>query len=195
MKFVSSRFCFVVASAAVLLAGCSKKPIRPDPHQTVLGPNMGPGSISSSGPLDVPFQPDAGGLTQRSPDFDAKGHNRSVLQGQTVYFGFNQSDIRPAEREKLQAAKAYLDSNPTHRLLLEGHCDWRGTAEYNLGLGERRAGAVKRYLQTLGVAADRLESVSKGSLDASKNADEATMAKDRRTDLIVVDPKLMNTAL
>jgi peptidoglycan-associated lipoprotein len=73
--------------------------------------------------------------------------------------------------------------------LLEGHCDWRGTAEYNLGLGDRRANAAKKYLLSLGVAADRLESVSKGSLEASKNADDATMAKDRRVDLVVVNPK------
>jgi peptidoglycan-associated lipoprotein len=75
------------------------------------------------------------------------------------------------------------------RLLLEGHCDWRGTAEYNLGLGDRRANAVKKYLLSIGVAADKLEANSKGSLEAKANADAATMEKDRRVDLVVVKSK------
>ena len=96
--------------------------------------------------------------------------------------------IKAGERTKLQQAKEYLEKNPGFRLLLEGHCDWRGTAEYNLGLGDRRANSVKKYLQSIGVAADRVETLSKGSLEAAKNADEATMAKDRRVNLIVVNP-------
>ena len=121
-------------------------------------------------------------------DFDPNGHNRTALQGQTVLFDFDKSDVRASEREKLKVAKEYLDKNPTHRLLLEGHCDWRGTAEYNLGLGDRRAAAVRKYLQSLGVPAERVETLSKGSLEAAKNADDATMAKDRRVDLVVVNP-------
>jgi len=83
-------------------------------------------------------------------------------------------------------AKDYLAANPGTRLTLEGHCDWRGTAEYNLGLGDRRANAVKKYLISIGVAADKLEANSKGSLEAKPNADAATMEKDRRVDLVVV---------
>ncbi|MEO5957500.1 MAG: OmpA family protein [Opitutaceae bacterium] len=195
MKFASSRFCFVLASAALFFAGCTKKLVRPDPQGTILGPPVGPTSLTNTPPTDVLIDPNAGGLTQRPSGFGINGQNPEVLRSQTVYFGFNQSDIRPAERVKLQEAKKYLDANPSHRLLLEGHCDWRGTAEYNLGLGERRASAMKKYLQTLGVSADRLEAVSKGSLDASKNADESSMAKDRRGDLIVVDPKLAGSSL
>lgn len=61
-----------------------------------------------------------------------------ALQGSTVYFEFDQSSIKPSEREKLKTAKEYLEKNAGQRLLLEGHADWRGTAEYNLGLGDRR---------------------------------------------------------
>ena len=87
---------------------------------------------------------------------------------------------------KLQAAKDYLDKNPAQRLLLEGHCDWRGTAEYNLGLGDRRASRTKKYLMSIGVPADKLETLSKGSEEAKKNADAATMATDRRVDLVIL---------
>jgi peptidoglycan-associated lipoprotein len=103
-----------------------------------------------------------------------------------VLFEFDRSAISAAERPKLQAAQDYLNKNPQHRLLLEGHCDWRGTAEYNLGLGDRRAGSARQFLQTLGVAQNRIETSSKGDLEAVENADEATMARDRRVDLVIL---------
>jgi peptidoglycan-associated lipoprotein len=83
------------------------------------------------------------------------------------------------------AAKEYLDQNPTYRLLLEGHCDWRGTAEYNLGLGDRRANAAKRYLATL-ASPDKIETLSKGSLDAEQNGDDAARARDRRVEIVIL---------
>jgi peptidoglycan-associated lipoprotein len=187
MNLASMKLCLAVAGAALLFAGCAKKPTRPDPASTVLGQQPGGAGSGSMTPTDVPVNLEAPGLTQRADGFDPSGFNRTALQ--PVLFDFDKSDIKQPERAKLQTAKEYLAKNPTYSLLLEGHCDWRGTAEYNLGLGDRRANAAKKYLLSLGVAADRLESVSKGSLEASKNADDATMAKDRRVDLVVVNPK------
>ncbi len=183
MKLVSSSLCLVIASAALVLAGCSKKPDRPAPSQTV--PQMGSntGGLNPTG-VDTGLAPGTD-LTARTNDFDPAGLNRTALQANSVYFDFDASTIKAGERDKLKTAKEYLDKNPTYRLVLEGHCDWRGTAEYNLGLGDRRATAVKKYLVSLGVAADKLETLSKGSLEAAKNGDEATMAKDRRVDLVV----------
>ena len=183
MKLVSPPLCLVLASAALVLAGCSKKPNRPTPSQTVLGPTPGGAGLN---PTDVPTTVDANsGLQQRTDDFDPNGQNRTALAGNTVYFDFDQSSIKQAERDKLKTAKEYLDKNPAYRLLLEGHCDWRGTAEYNLGLGDRRATAVKKYLLSLGVVAEKLETLSKGSLEAKKEGGEEVWAKDRRVDLIV----------
>jgi peptidoglycan-associated lipoprotein len=187
MKLVSQKISLVVASAALVLAGCTKKPDRPTPASTVLGPQTG-GPNVATGPMDASFGQNTTGLVDRGSDFDPNGHNRTALQAQAVLFDFDKSDIKSSEREKLEVTKEYLDKNPTHRLLLEGHCDWRGTAEYNLGLGDRRANATRKYLQSLGVPAERMETLSKGSLEAAKNADEATMAKDRRVDLVVVNP-------
>jgi len=184
MKFHSKSVAVSLAVAALVLAGCTKKPDRPYPGSTVLGPQ----STGPAVPTDASFVQNTTGLVDRGADFDPNGHNRTALQGQTVLFDFDKSDVRASEREKLKVAKEYLDKNPTHRLLLEGHCDWRGTAEYNLGLGDRRAAAVRKYLQSLGVPAERVETLSKGSLEAAKNADDATMAKDRRVDLVVVNP-------
>lgn len=185
MKLPSQRLCLVVASAALVLAGCSKKPLRPDPSATLMGPGPGSGATSLA-PTDLSTTTPGTDLASRDSGFDANNQNRQALAAQTVYFDFDKSAIKPSERPKLAAAKDYLDKNPAYRLLLEGHCDWRGTAEYNLGLGDRRANAVKKYLQSIGVAADRMETLSKGSLEAVKNADDATRAKDRRVDLVVV---------
>jgi peptidoglycan-associated lipoprotein len=186
MKLVSKKLSLVLAGAALVFAGCSKKPTRPAPNETVLG-QQGSG-MSTGGVTGADFGQTPAGLVQRTDGFDAAGQNRTALEAETVYFDYDKSDIRSSEREKLKAAKEYLDKNPAHRLLLEGHCDWRGTSEYNLSLGDRRANATKKYLQSIGVPADKLDTLSKGSLEAAKNADDATMAKDRRVNLVVVNP-------
>lgn len=189
MNFASLKPCFVFASAALVLAGCTKKPVRPIVPDTVLmGPQTGGPGYNAGGPSGVDFGANQAGLIERDGGFDPLGQNRELLKANTVYFDLDKSDIKPGEREKLKTAKKYLDDNPTHRLLLEGHADWRGTAEYNLALGDRRANSARKYLQTLGIAATRMEILSKGSLEAAKNADESTMSKDRRVDLIVIDP-------
>jgi peptidoglycan-associated lipoprotein len=187
MKLASKILCLAVASAALVLTGCTKKPTRPDPSQTALGLTPGGGNINSS-ISDANLSGVPPELSSRGEGFDANNQNRTALEAQTVYFDFDSSAIKASEREKLKAAKDYLDKNPGYKLLLEGHCDWRGTAEYNLGLGDRRANATKRYLQSIGVGPEKLDTLSKGSLEAMRNADAGTMQKDRRVSLVVVNP-------
>ena len=140
---------------------------------------------SSLNPIDVSTTADPySTLSGRDGGFDLDGQMRGVLQD--VYFDFDSSSIKGTERSKLEEAAQYLRDNPNHRILLEGHCDWRGTAEYNLGLGDRRANAALKYLTSLGVSATRVETLSKGSLEAVKNADKGTAAKDRRVEIIVI---------
>ena len=183
MKLASKSLCIIAASAAALLAGCSKKPVRPDPSSTALGPQTGGGSLT---PTDVNTTADANSaLTNRDPNILEDANTiRGLLQ--PVYFDYDRSSVKASERTKLQAAKDYLEKNPQYRLLLEGHCDWHGTSEYNLGLGDRRANEAKKYLLQIGVAADKIETLSKGSEEATKNADDATRMKDRRDDLVVL---------
>jgi peptidoglycan-associated lipoprotein len=183
MKLASKSLCIIAASAAALLAGCSKKPVRPDPSSTALGPTGGGTGLT---PTDVNTTADANStLTNRDPNILEDANTiRGLLQ--PVYFDFDRSSVKAAERPKLQAAKDYLDKNPQYRLLVEGHCDWHGTSEYNLGLGDRRANESKKYLIQLGVPADKIETLSKGSEEAKKNADDATAAKDRRDELVVL---------
>jgi peptidoglycan-associated lipoprotein len=183
MKLASKSLFTVVACAAAILAGCSKKPVRPDPSSTALGPQSG--GAGNLTPTEVSTTADNSLLQQRDPNILEDANTiRGLLQ--PVYFAFDRWDLRAEERSKLQAAKDYLEKNPQYRLLLEGHCDWRGSAEYNLGLGDHRANAAKKYLISIGVTADKLETLSKGSEEAKKNADEATMSKDRRDELVVL---------
>jgi peptidoglycan-associated lipoprotein len=182
MKLASKSLCIVAASAAVIFAGCAKKPVRPEPGETALGPQSGGGGNLT--PTAVEVAPDTT-LQQRDPNIIEDANSiRGLLQ--PVYFDFDRSDIKADERAKLQAAKDYLDKNPQNHLLLEGHCDWRGTAEYNLALGDRRASSAKKYLVSIGVAADKVETSSKGSEEAKKNADDATRAHDRRDEIVIL---------
>ena len=184
MKSVSKKVCFILLSAAAVFAGCTHKPMRPDPGMTgPMGPATGgPGAVN---PESVPTPSD---LTARDGQWDQNGQDRTTLQADAVFFDFDKSFIKAGERPKLQAVKAYLDKNPQGHILLEGHCDWHGTAEYNLALGDRRANEAKKYLISLGVGADKLDTLSKGSEEAKKNADKETAAHDRRVDVIVMKP-------
>jgi len=79
-----------------------------------------------------------------------------------AYFDYDKADIRPDARAALSKTADFLKANPQFKATIEGHCDERGSTEYNLGLGDRRASAVKQYLVSLGVSADRLSTVSFG---------------------------------
>jgi len=79
-----------------------------------------------------------------------------------AYFDYDKADIRPDARAALSKTADFLKSNPRFKVIVEGHCDERGSTEYNLGLGDRRASAVKQYIVSLGVSADRVSTVSFG---------------------------------
>ena len=79
-----------------------------------------------------------------------------------AYFDYDKADIRSDSREALAQTAEYLKANPSIRVTIEGHCDERGSTEYNLGLGDRRSAAVREYLVSLGVSADRMNTVSFG---------------------------------
>jgi len=98
-----------------------------------------------------------------------------------IYFDFDKADIRPDQVSALQGNATWLKSNANVRFTIEGHCDERGSAEYNLGLGDRRANAAKEYLISQGVAANRINTVSYGKeRPVCRNADEECYMKNRR---------------
>ncbi len=104
-----------------------------------------------------------------------------VNVGDRVFFGFDRYNLTPVARGTLQKQAAWLIANSNVNVVIEGHCDERGTREYNLALGERRASAAADYLMTLGVPATRISTISYGKErpeDAASN--EIAWAKNRR---------------
>jgi len=171
----------ILMSLGVLIAltGCPKK--RPlTPQSTVMGSN----SQNREDWINAQDASLAEGLVERdasSMDARQPGHVFS-----SVYFDFDNFSIKSTEREALSQLVRYLNQNPQQIVLLEGHCDWYGTTEYNLTLGDKRAVTVKSYLVDMGITPNRLETLSKGSLEATPNLDKAQAAKDRRVDIIMM---------
>jgi peptidoglycan-associated lipoprotein len=79
-----------------------------------------------------------------------------------AYFDYNKADLRPDARDALSQTAVFLRTHPTIKVIVEGYCDERGTTEYNLGLGQKRADAVKQFLESLGLSADRISTTSFG---------------------------------
>ncbi|KAA9000137.1 peptidoglycan-associated lipoprotein Pal [Affinibrenneria salicis] len=122
---------------------------------------------------------------------DASSSEQARLQMQElqrnniVYFGLDKYDIRSDFAQMLDAHAAFLRNNPSYKVTIEGHADERGTPEYNIALGERRANAVQMYLQGKGVSADQISIVSYGKeKPAVLGHDEAAYAKNRRAVLV-----------
>jgi peptidoglycan-associated lipoprotein len=104
-----------------------------------------------------------------------------VNVGDTVHFGYNQYNIEDNDKAVLGRQAAWLAKYPSVRLTVEGHCDERGTREYNLALGARRANAVKEYLVSQGVSTGRVETISYGKeRPICTESDEACWAQNRR---------------
>jgi peptidoglycan-associated lipoprotein len=104
-----------------------------------------------------------------------------------IHFDFDKYDIRPGDAEILKGNAALLTKYPTVKMQIEGHCDERGTIEYNLALGERRANSTKKYLISLGISPGRISTISYGKerpLDPDHN--EEAWAKNRRAHTIIL---------
>ena len=159
----------LVAAALLATGACAKK--RPDvlppaPQGTgQVDPNAGYGGAPGAGQV-VPGSRE---------DF-----MRSV-SSDTVLFGLDMYDIDPQARTVLDTQATWLQRNPNVRVTVEGHCDERGTREYNLALGDRRANAAKNYLVARGVSAARITTISYGKeRPAALGSDEGSYAQNRR---------------
>ncbi|WP_275555415.1 peptidoglycan-associated lipoprotein Pal [Mixta sp. Marseille-Q2659] len=120
-----------------------------------------------------------------SSDEQARLQMQQLQQNNIVYFDLDKYDIRSDFAQMLDAHAAFLRSNPSYKVTVEGHADERGTPEYNIALGERRANAVKMYLQGKGVSADQISIVSYGKeKPAVLGHDEAAYSKNRRAVLV-----------
>jgi peptidoglycan-associated lipoprotein len=145
IKFSTSAK-FAVLSAALLLAGCTHKQ---EAVETAPPPAPPPQVASRPAPVTSSVIPGS------EQDF-------KVNVGDTVHFAYNEYAVQDTDKSTLSKQASWLSRYPSVKLTIEGHCDERGTREYNLALGARRANAVKEFLVAQGVSAARLETVSYG---------------------------------
>ena len=174
----------VVTSLLLFLPGCIIQPPTPTNTESsiLLDEDLIPTDIEKDWGLD-PRGPSAN-IDVASGTYNGRAMLENVLED--IFFRFDSYSISPSQRSTLAAAADYLTKNPGDGLLIEGHCDWYGTANYNLALGDRRAKSVRNYLVTLGVKEDRIETLSKGSLEATSGLSKKEAKQDRRCDLIVL---------
>lgn len=107
---------------------------------------------------------------------------------QSIYFDFDKYQLRPNAKEKLDRTAKWLSENRTVKIRIAGHCDERGTDEYNMALGDRRANSAKNYLVNMGIPSDNLSTISYGEeTPADPGHDEAAWAKNRRDEFRITE--------
>lgn len=157
---------FACLSAALLLAGCTHK----QEAVNTAPPPAPPPAPSAPAPAPV-----------TSSIVPGSAEDLRVNVGDTVHFAYDQYNIQDSDKSILGRQASWLQRYPSVRVTIEGHCDERGTREYNLALGARRANAVKEYLVSQGVSAARVETVSYGKeRPICTDSNEACWAQNRR---------------
>ena len=169
------RFSLVTTfAAALLLAACSTP--SEEAATTSGSGSSGTGTTSQTGTQGTTIPGPAAGSQEEL----------TVEVGDRVFFDYDKYDVRADQRGTVEALAAWLDTNPSVTLTLEGHADERGTREYNLALGERRANAVRDYLVALGTNPARLTTVSYGEeRPAVLGSNESAWAQNRRGVFVV----------
>jgi peptidoglycan-associated lipoprotein len=169
------RFPFMALFAlcvAVAFTSCSKKDVKEDE----------PGFSPSDGATA-----EGGDTGNTAPALSAGDASVAATEMETVYFGFDSFSLTGEGRKALKAGAQWMSENPSSTIQVEGHCDERGTTEYNLALGERRANAAKDYLQKLGVDASRVSVISYGEERPSDSGhDESAWGKNRRASFVIL---------
>ena len=158
----------MLALPVLAVAACSSHK-NADNDQSGMGLNTGAGTENAN----------------MSSEEQARLQMQELQKNNIVYFGLDKYDVSSEFAQMLDAHAAFLRSNPSYKVTVEGHADERGTPEYNIALGERRATAVKMYLQGKGVSADQISIVSYGKeKPAVLGHDEAAYSKNRRAVLV-----------
>lgn len=139
--------------------------------------------ISSCAPKKKPVKVDMGSMEE--PDIRT-GEYASTVELKVVYFDYDKASLRSDTKATLKDNAEYLKTNADLEVLIEGHCDERGTIEYNITLGQRRAAVVRKYLSGLGVSPGRISTISYGEeRPADYGRNESAWAKNRRAELKV----------
>ena len=190
MKAIKVSYLLAAGLLCLGAVGCKK-----NPQNTTPLPGYGPGMTGSERPSDI----DPGGVITDIPstgipaanvDRTAWPQDRETFRDQTVYFDFDRSNVKESEIAKLETvASQFRSQHQGKALRIEGHCDERGTEEYNRALGERRAQSVREALVRMGIDANLIETLTLGEerpLDPGHN--ESAWSRNRRAEIILLSP-------
>jgi len=191
-----------VSTTLLILAACSKAPVAPygspgspgasdatdiEYTQPVYSEDTGPRVESLESPPEGEYPGGQYGAAG-DPESDEykRTHGRSSEQMMPIYFDFDQASIRSDQFSRLEQNGSYMADNPSSRVIIQGNCDERGTNEYNLALGERRALNAKTYLIELGIEEHRIRTVSYGEeRPLFTEQDEFSWSQNRRDDFVL----------
>ena len=153
-----------------LLAACASQ----KPKEVTSAPAQAPAAAAAV----------AAPAAQAQTNMDPLNDPKSILAGRSVYYPFDVAAVQAADKPLVQAHAKYLGDNANRKVRLEGNCDERGSNEYNLGLGQRRADGVQKMLELGGAKAAQLNSVSYGEEKPKATGhDEASWSQNRRSDI------------
>ncbi len=189
------RTLIVIAAILALTAGCTKKklavatPPAPNPARASTPPSP-PTAPAAQTDAARPYSPTA--ATSKYPSAATRARIDQLLAKiEDAYFDYNKAFLRPDALKTLQAdsteLRDILKDYPDYKLTVEGHCDERGSAEYNMALGDKRADSAKDYLVQIGIPAGQLNVVSYGKeRPVCKESDEACWQKNRRVHIVAM---------
>jgi peptidoglycan-associated lipoprotein len=172
---------------ALMLAGCPKRPMTtavsaPPPAAPAPAPAPAPLAPTTPPVVAAPVAPPTPAPTPPPAPPKEYTPNANLKR---IHFDFDKAVIRPQDAKTLDASAAWLKANPNQLILIEGHCDERGTSEYNLALGDRRTRAATNYLVAQGIAADRITTISYGEeRPVCQERTEACWAQNRRDEFL-----------
>jgi peptidoglycan-associated lipoprotein len=154
----------------LMMSSCAKK-------------QVGTGEAAAPAAAAAPGAAAAAPSTKGVDDADKLRGEIKAFEAEGIYFDFDKSEIKPEAKAILEKKAAWLRANPSYKVKIEGNCDERGTNEYNLALGDRRAKAAQKYLNALGISMDRMSTISYGEeKPACKEKTEKCWAQNRRDD-------------
>jgi peptidoglycan-associated lipoprotein len=186
MAAMNKLVCCGLVTIILAAAGCAPSATKPEPS-AASAPAKPAGQSPGEGQRGATGESTTG---QSSLDELQKGKSPTSGPLKDIYFSFDRYDLEGEARETLKANADWLKRNPAARVEIEGHCDERGTNEYNLALGAKRAQAAKDYLITIGVATDRLSTISYGEeIPVCREQNESCWHQNRRARFVVIQAR------
>jgi peptidoglycan-associated lipoprotein len=174
----------IIAASFMLLAGCQKR--------AVTKPGETPGQVEREQPAVEREAPER--ITEQKPesitsrDLDAQAAEGKAGMFEDIFFAYDRYDVEDRYKSELESIASWMMKNSSATILIEGHTDERGTNEYNLALGDRRAKAVKDFLVSLGIQSSRIETISYGEERGVCNEEtEECWARNRRAHFLVFE--------